>query len=162
MIATMESTDMQQGRTNRCRLVAFAISIVMLIGVTPAAAQTLGARVGVSANPDQFYFGAHVETDPLVDRLRFRPNLEIGLGDDTTLIALNFEFAYSFPSRRPWNLYVGAGPALNIYDSEDDTDAEGGFNILIGAAHRNGLFVEFKVGMIKSPDVKFGVGFVFH
>jgi hypothetical protein len=151
-----------QMRTGTCTPVAITIALLVLFWSTPAAAQSVGARLGVSVDPDQFYFGGHVETAPLIDRLRFRPNAEIGIGDDVTLIAFNFEFAYSFPSRRPWNLYVGAGPALNIYDDEDETSAEGGFNILIGAAHREGLFVEFKIGAIRSPDLKFGVGYVFH
>jgi hypothetical protein len=141
-------------------LVRVAPLIFLLALVASAAeAQTPGVRAGVSVDPDQFYFGGHVETPPLVDRLRFRPNVEIGLGDDVTLIAFNFEFAYFFPSRQAWQLYAGAGPALNIIDTESDTDTEGGFNILIGAQHRGGLFFEFKVGAVESPNLKFGVGY---
>jgi hypothetical protein len=92
----------------------------------PAAAQDAGVRAGVSVDPDQFYFGGHVETKPIVDRLRFRPNIEVGLGDDTTLVAINIEFAYFFSSTSPWQLYAGAGPALNIVDRHDDSDVEAG------------------------------------
>ena len=144
-----------------CGAVA-AFALVLCVFASPATAQTLGVRVGASADPDQFYFGGHVETSPLMERLRFRPNAEIGIGDDITVVALNFEFAYSFPSRRAWNIYLGGGPALNIVDGADDTEAHGGFNILIGAAHRGGLFVEMKVGALDSPDLKVGVGYVFH
>lgn len=132
-----------------------------LLMAAPAAAQTVGVQAGVSIDPDQFYFGGHVETAPLVDRLRFRPSAEIGLGDDLTLVGLNLEFAYVFPSQRAWSLYTGAGPALNIIKADGDTEAQGGFNILIGAAHRGGLFVEFKVGALDSPSAKFGIGYVF-
>ena len=76
-------------------------------------------------------------------------------------MGLNFEFAYVFPSQQAWSLYIGAGPALNIIDTDRDTEAQGGFNILIGAAHREGLFVELKVGALDSPNVKFGIGYVF-
>lgn len=140
------------------------VSLGLLLGLlvaAPAAAQTAGVQAGVSLDPNQFYFGGHVETAPLVDRLRFRPSAEIGLGDQVTLVGLNLEFAYVFPSRQAWSLYTGAGPALNIIDTDRDTEAQGGFNILIGAAHRDGLFVEFKVGALDSPNVKFGVGYVF-
>jgi hypothetical protein len=143
---------------------ALVIALVLAgIGLSarPAAAQDPGVRVGASSDPDQFYFGGHLETAPLVERLRFRPNVEIGIGDDATVAAFNFEFAYSFPSARPWNLYVGAGPALNLVDTDRGSDARGGFNILVGAAHRDGLFAELKVGAIDSPDLKFGVGYVF-
>jgi hypothetical protein len=135
--------------------------MLSLLVAAPAAAQTAGVQAGVSLDPDQFYFGGHVQTAPLVDRLRFRPSAEIGLGNNVTLVGLNLEFAYVFPSQQAWSLYAGAGPALNIIDTDRDTAAQGGFNILIGAAHRDGLFVEFKVGALDSPNVKFGIGYVF-
>ena len=144
------------------RVVWIACFLVVL-GLLPTSAfgQTIGGRVGVSADPDQFYFGAHVETKPIIDHLTFRPNIEIGLGDDVTLAALNFEFAYKFRSRGPWGPYAGGGPALNIYRSRGDSHAEGGFNILLGLAHREGLFVEVKVGVLDSPSFKLGIGYVF-
>ncbi len=130
--------------------------------VAPAAAQTsAGIRAGLSVDPDQFYFGGHVETPPLVDRLRFKPNVEIGIGNDVTVVAFNIEFAYVFPSRRAWNVYAGGGPALVIMDTSEDTDSGGGFNLLVGAEHQSGLFTEIKVGFVDSPDFKIGVGYSF-
>jgi hypothetical protein len=61
-----------------------------------------------------------------------------------------------------WHLYVGGGPALNIFRSSNDTRPEGGFSGLAGIAHRSGLFAEAKVGALKSPSFKFGVGYTFH
>lgn len=127
---------------------------------SPASAQTFGVRVGVSADPDQFYFGGHFETAPVVDRLYFRPNVEIGVGNSVTLAAFNFEFAYKFPTRRPWGIYAGGGPALNLIYTEQRDHAEGGFNILVGVEHRNGFFAEIKAGALDSPDFKLGVGYV--
>lgn len=140
---------------------AALLTLLLCFSSTPLFAQDVGVRAGVSGDPDQFYFGGHLETGELLERLTFRPNAEIGLGDDVTLVAINLEFAYKFPTRQAWQLYVGAGPALNIYDRDDETDLEGGFNILLGVEHRQGLFVEFKVGLGDSPDVKFGVGYTF-
>lgn len=143
------------------------VSIVMgvlLCGflATPASAQvTPGIRAGLSLDPDQFYVGGHVETMPLVDRLHFRPNVEAGFGDDMTLVALNFEFVYRFPSRQQWQLYAGAGPSLSIF-SDGRSDTGGGFNILIGAEQRGGLFFELKIGAADSPGMKFSVGYAFH
>jgi hypothetical protein len=135
----------------------------MVLTAAPAYAQTsAGIRAGVSGDPDQFYFGGHIETSPLIDRLTFRPNVEIGLGDDITLVAANIEFAYWIPIRnKPWSVYLGGGPALIIGNRNDNTDAGGGFNILVGLQHRKGLFTEFKVGFGDSPDIKFGVGYTF-
>jgi len=137
---------------------SFLLGIVFLSS-TPAAAQNAGIRGGISVDPDQFYFGGHFETSPLIEHLYFRPNLEVGLGDDVTLLAANMEFVYKFTTRRQWNLYAGAGPALNVYSFDDNTDTEAGLNILFGAEQRRGLFFEVKIGAIDSPDLKFGVGY---
>jgi hypothetical protein len=147
----------------RTRLLGFvaAFGFVLLASAAPASAQTFGARVGVSAEPNQFYFGGHMETPPVVDRLRFRPNIEIGVGNDVTVASLNFEFAYHFPQRSGWNLYAGGGPALNFIDSDIDSSAEGGFNVILGVQHERGLFVEAKAGALDSPNFKLGVGYVF-
>jgi hypothetical protein len=131
---------------------------------TPAAAQGApGVRAGVSVDPDQFYFGGHYETGPLIDRLHFKPNVEIGFGDDIKLVAVNFEFVYKFPNKGPWRLYAGGGPAINFYsfDNSDDGDSEPGLNLLVGAEAASGLFFEVKFGTIDSPDLKFGVGWTF-
>jgi hypothetical protein len=105
---------------------------------------------------------------PLIERLWFRPNLEVGLGSNRTLVALNGEFAWWIPlARNDWSVYVGAGPALNLIRFDEDrfgnrgTEAEGGLNILLGLAHDDGLFTELKVGALRSPEVKFGVGYTF-
>ena len=138
--------------------------VVIAMTATPVYGQTssTGVRAGVSGDPGQFFFGGHVETRPLIDKLTFRPNVEIGVGDDTTLVAGNIEFAYWMPIRnKPWSVYAGGGPALIIGDRNDDTDVGGGFNILVGLQHSRGLFTELKVGFGDSPDIKFGVGFTF-
>jgi hypothetical protein len=152
------------------RRLVWMTGALMLMGL-PAGAQqwNAGIRAGVSADPDQFFFGGHVESQPLMERLTFRPNAEIGVGDDVTTIALNVEFAYWLTNGQPWDVYVGAGPAVNIFSfdddrpgrGDDDGDVGGGFNILVGVQHRQGLFTELKVGMIDSPNLKFAVGYVF-
>jgi hypothetical protein len=125
-----------------------------------------GLRAGASVDPDQFYFGGHAELGPVVERLWFRPNLEVGVGDDTTVFAFNGEFAYWFPPfNNEWGVYVGGGPALNIVrfdrgpSGDDETDAQGGFNFLLGLAHTEGFFGELKLGVIDSPEFKIGVGY---
>lgn len=133
---------------------------VVLFSSTPALAQDGGIRGGISIDPDQFYFGGHLETSALVNRVHFRPNVEVGIGDDLTLIAANMEFVYKFSNSRPWNLYAGGGPALNIFMVDDvDSETEAGFNALVGLESSKGLFFEFKLGMVDSPDFKFGVGY---
>ena len=139
---------------------------VVLFSSTPALAQDGGIRGGISIDPDQFYFGGHLETSPIADRVFFRPNVEVGIGDDLTLIAANMEFVYKFSRTRQWNIYAGGGPALNIFMFDDDggggdndAETEAGFNVLVGLESSRGLFFEFKIGAIDSPDLKFGVGY---
>lgn len=141
-------------------VVSFVVAMTALSAM-PAQAQDAGIRGGVSIDPDQFYFGGHLETSPLVDRLHFRPNVEVGIGEDVMLIGANMEFVYKFPRRGGWGFYAGAGPALNVImiDDRDDSDVEAGFNVLLGVENSRGLFFEFKVGAIDSPDFKFGVGY---
>jgi hypothetical protein len=141
-------------------IVSFLVAVTSLSAL-PAQAQDAGIRGGLSIDPDQFYFGGHIETSPLVDRLTFRPNVEIGFGDDIMLIAANMEFAYKFPRRGGWGLYAGGGPALNVYtfDDVDDSQTEPGVNVMVGVENSGGLFFEFKLGLSDSPDYKFGVGY---
>ena len=141
---------------------AAGMALVTALSATPAQAQVApGVQGGMSLEPDQIYFGGHVETTPLVDRLRFRPNVDIGLGDDVTVVGVNFDFTYTFPTRGPWSLYAGAGPTLNWVDTDRGSDTDGGFNFLIGAKQSSGMFFELKIGMEGSPDLKFGVGYTF-
>jgi hypothetical protein len=143
-------------------VVAACAAAALLLTAEPARAQGgFGVRTGVSVDPDQFYFGAHVDAGPLVKSLWFRPSIEVGVGDDVTLIALNAELAYWFPSKSSWRLYVGGGPALNIYDHDSGSDTEAGLNFMLGVAHRGGFFVEVKVGAFDSPNLKFGFGYTF-
>jgi len=166
----MSSNHVSTRRHQPSRLVSRIIvaAIAITVFAHSAQAQGVGVRAGVSADPDQFYAGVHFETRELAEHLRFRPNVEVGFGDDVTLVALNFEFTYRLPpaalprSMSMWHLYVGGGPALNIFRFSNDTEPEGGFSGLVGLAHRNGLFAEAKFGALKSPSFKFGVGYTFH
>jgi len=137
------------------------VAVLAAISATPALAQDAGLRGGVSIDPDQFYFGGHIETSPLVDRLHFRPNVEVGIGENLMLIGANMEFVYKFPQRGGWGFYAGAGPALNVIMIEDvdDSNVEAGVNVLLGVESSRGLFFEFKLGVLDSPDYKFGVGY---
>ena len=138
---------------------------VLLVTAAPAWAQTsAGIRAGASGDPDQFFFGGHIETGPVADHVTFRPNVEVGVGDGLTLLAINLEFAYHVPIRhQPWSFYFGGGPAAIISSprGRSGSDVGGGFNIMLGLQARRGLFTELKVGFIDSPEVKFTVGYAF-
>ena len=46
-----------------------------------------------------------------------------------------------------------------MFDEEANTEA--GLNFLVGVEQSRGLFFEFKIGAMDSPDFKFGVGWTF-
>ena len=144
-------------RNTGLSIVLAGLALVALPSST--AAQGVGVRAGASVEPDQFYVGGHYETNALVERLHFRPNVELGFGDDLTAIGLNMEFVYKIPIDGPWSVYAGAGPALNIYSFNDDSETDGGLNFIFGAETSNGLLFEAKIGAIDSPELKFGVGY---
>ena len=148
------------GASMWCFLACFSL---FAASATPARAQQVRAGVqgGVSVDPDQGFIGGHVETSPLVDRVRFRPGVDIGFGDDVTLVGINLEFTYAFTANRPWHIYAGGGPAINWFNYDNDSEAEAGFNFLVGAKNRDGLFFEMKIGAMDSPDLRFVVGYTF-
>jgi hypothetical protein len=146
----------------RVLLTICALTALIFLAAQPSGAQTIGPRVGVSVDPDQFVFGGHYETKPLVEHITFRPNLEIGVGNNLTVTCFNFELAYHFPSSNAWNVYAGGGPALVLVHQGNHTDTEGGFNLLVGIQSHEGLFGEVKAGLIDSPDFKVMIGYAFH
>ncbi len=138
------------------------LGIIFCFTTSSAVAQMrFGLRAGGTIDPEQFHFGVHAITDPLFENFTFRPNLEVGVSRFVT-VATNFEFAYAFPiEKKPFSLYVGAGPALIVAADSDDANAGGGINFLFGLEHDNGFMGEMKIGVIDSPGVKFTVGFTF-
>jgi len=156
-------------RNNLVERFCFFLAGAILFICGNVQAQTgFGLRAGASVDPDQFHFGVHYVSNPLISDLCFRPNLEVGIGSNVTSTAVNLEFAYRIAvPKSELSAYFGAGPALNIYRLGETarrsahTDIGGGFNVLLGLEHRRGLFGEFKVGAIDSPEVKITVGFTF-
>ncbi len=138
-----------------------ALALLSLLAAVPAHAQGgVGIRGGVSVDPDQFYVGGHADVGPVVGSLWFRPNVEVGVGNGVTLLALNPELAYWLGKRTAWRAYLGGGPALNL-TFNGNSEARAGLNVLLGVAHRGGFFVEVKVGAFDSPNAKVGAGFTF-
>ncbi|HSW39103.1 MAG TPA: hypothetical protein VLL97_06390 [Acidobacteriota bacterium] len=148
------------------RIFILALAMTCIASGSALAQTGFGLRAGATADPNQFHFGGHYSSDQIIYNLVFRPNLEIGIGSNITMIAANLEFAYLIPiPDADFSAYIGAGPAL-VYRKFGESIAGnsstgGGFNILLGLEHRNGLFAEMKVGAIDSPDFKFTIGTTF-
>jgi len=128
----------------------------------------VGVVAGVSANPDQFYFGVNFMAAKVAKNFWFRPGAELGVGNSQTVVGINGEFIYLVDIHKsPWSAYFGGGPALMINTFHNDapvdnnTDVGPGFNFLAGIRKAKGIFSEIKVGLMDSPEFKFGIGYTF-
>jgi opacity protein-like surface antigen len=146
----------------------------VLLGAGTAAAQRpfgiqgFGPRGGVSIDPDQIHFGGQLDLGDLAPQLMLIPNIEVGVGDNVTVIAPMFEVDYRFlEDWGSWNPYLGSGigPVFVSHDRGGD-DTELGVTVQGGIARHLSrasgfFFLEFKLGLVDYPDAKFTVGWSF-
>ena len=147
----------------RCSARRFIFISVSLLGFALSASaqeRHAGVRAGISADPEQVYFGFHADLAEVAPRFWFRPNAEFGFGDRRTVVSLNGEFVYLIPVRSSeWTPYFGGGPALVVQNFRGgNTDVGPGFNFVAGIQQRRGLLAEVKIGAIDSPGFKLGIG----
>lgn len=139
----------------------------------------IGVEGGVGLDPELIMFGAHGAFGPIFNRnVEFRPGIEFGIGEVTTLFGINLDVLYTLPGAARgtrWTPYVGAGPNFalshrgfetNVDDNGNrfdfsDTDFVGGFNFFAGARTQNGMFVEMKSTAYGISIIRFLVGFNF-
>jgi len=129
-----------------------------------------GPRVGLTINPDQVHFGAHLDFGNFAQHIRFQPNVEIGFGDGLTLFAINAEAAYRFASRWDvWTPYLGGGIGVIIasashgsHGSSTDLGASILGGVEKGLANGNRFFLEAKLGFVDAPDLKLTAGWTFY
>lgn len=160
------------------RVFAGPILLLLLVAVaTPVMAQGSkgpslgwngwGVRLGVTSDPDQLYAGVHFELGELARNVRFRPTLEIGSGDDVTLIQGEGEFHYVFSKVQVWKPYLGGGvglshvsvdtPAGSASDNDVSVMVLGGLETKLKSGTR--FFLEMKLGLgDDDPDLKLGAG----
>ena len=73
---------------------------VLIAGAGAAHAESSwGLRGGATFDPDQVHVGVHMNGGELFNDGWFIPNVEVGFGDDVTLIAINPELVYKFNER---------------------------------------------------------------
>ena len=124
-------------------------------------------------------FGAHAAFAPVFNRnVEFRPGIEFGVGEVTTLFGINLDVLYTLPGatrRTRWMPYFGAGPNFSLShrgfetDRDErgnrfdfgDTDFDGGFNFIVGARNQSGVFFEMKATAYGVSNVRLLAGFNF-
>jgi opacity protein-like surface antigen len=100
-----------------------------------------GLRGGVSDRPDQLLVGVQADFGELIENLRFEPNVELGVGDDQTILSLSAPVFYRWPESGPFDFYGGGGIAVGFVDrDEEEASGEGdGFELVIAPLLAAGL-----------------------
>jgi len=90
----------------------------------------MGVSAGVALDPELIDFGVHATFGPIFKRgVDFRPGVEIGVGELTTLFGINLDVLYTFGGynrQTRWIPYIGAGPNFALSHkgfSSDDVSA---------------------------------------
>jgi len=131
------------------------IALILLTATSALALDfPLGPRVGYTSwdGISQVHFGAHAKLGELFPNVEMTPNIEMGFGDDYTIITLNGDLAYQFTelTSAPWGLYGGGSLSLNYLDHDlVDGNLDLGFSAIAG------------VGILDSPDFKATIGYTF-
>lgn len=104
---------------------AFPVLLALAMAGAPAAAQDLGyrgwgVRGGVSDDPDQIVLGAQADFGEFIPNLAFRPHLDLGLGDDATVLTLGLPVLYRLPVEGSFTVYGGGGVAVGLVDLDDE------------------------------------------
>lgn len=156
----------------------FAIAAVALVaGLVPAAAHaanvtSFGPRFGVSLDPDQLVLGGQLVVADVAPNISLVPNLELGFGDDVTVISLNGDMLYHFALQgTDWTPYAGLGIGVNWFSqdlpapAEDISDTEVGLNVVLGTdvptGRGNAFFAELRFGVGDIPEIKIMAGWNF-
>jgi hypothetical protein len=128
----------------------------------PAFAQGYAVRGGANVSPAQVYGGAQYALAPVWENLRPTPSVDVAFGHGTRLIALNMDLllhSRALGRRSVWTALVGGGPSINHHRLPLNTQTGVGMNAVAALSHASGWFSEFRLGFLKSPDVRFGVGY---
>lgn len=143
------------------------VSAIALPLSQAAAIDGWGPRFGLTSDPDQVHVGAHLDAGYVGENVRFMPSGTVGIGDNSTLWAFDFDVAYMFGSiGDSWSPYLGGGPGLFVFDPDGgDSDLNAGLNITGGLEHRmssgSRFLTELKLGLIDAPDLRWSVGWTF-
>lgn len=144
------------------------LTLILCLAASTASAAVFGVRGGLTLSPDQFHVGGHVDLGPVFSPLRLVPNVEIGFGDDLTIIAINGDVIYDF-AETPWSIGGELGLNITNFDSDipgvDSSSTDFGLSVLgnyrVALSSGKTLLLEAKLGLIDSADVKLTVGWNF-
>ena len=128
------------------------------------AQSAIGFTGGWSIDPEQGYVGVFYQTPDIGGRFRLRTGIDGGFGEGLRLATINIDFAYFIPlGGGGWKFLTGGGPTIVLTRFADDvydtgTEISAGASWILGFAHDNGFFAEFRIGGGNVPSLKMGAG----
>ena len=156
----------------RRSLLALAI-LVMLPAASFASSYTsYGPHLGFSSGPDQFVVGGQLQWGNVAPSLDFVPSVDLGFGDNSTLVSVNGDFHYRLDTSTTWRPYIGGGVGIHFVSvnnsgpfGQDNSDTVVGGHFLFGAdvatQSRSRFFLELKLGFSDAPDLTALAGWSF-
>ena len=148
-----------------------------------------GVKGGVALDPELIDFGAHVSFGPIfAPEFSFRPGIEFGVGEVTTVFGINADVLYTLPGatrQTRWLPYVGLGPNFALSHQSfqadvptdsgtstnttstvsrfnfSDTNFETGLNFVAGVRSRKGLFFEMNATAYGVANIRLLGGYNF-
>src|SRR5262249_24811205 len=110
-----EARSAHRGAMRMRRLSVVSLSLFALSA--PAAAQDIalrgfGVHAGAGAPPGQFVAGFQLTLGELVPRLRFQPDVEVGVGGGQTEVDATIPVYYRIPIDARSTFYAGGGVTL--------------------------------------------------
>ncbi len=152
--------------------VSFVLACTVIFMSGSATAGTLhhplNARAGITSwgQITQMHFGLQADWGEFAENLALMPGVEVGLGDDFTILTFNGDVVYRSTElvSRPWEMYGGGSLSFNVVDGpHGGVDTDLGISGLLGLTRdlSNGhtALMEIRVGLIDSPDWKFTLGY---
>ena len=132
----------------------------------------IGPHVGFGVGPEQILLGGQAIIGEIAPSLTFDPGVDLGFGDNETVVSMNFDLHYHFAiNNSTWRPYAGAGVAVHFVQFDappgvrDDSDTDVGGDLILGAgaptSSGNRIFAELKVGLSNTYDLRGLVGWNF-
>lgn len=165
--------------SRRFRTALFTLSIVFAaqgLRAQEMSPQSWGVRGGYRLGErdfDQLVVGAQANLGEVSPNLRFAPNVQLGLGNDVTILSLNPELQYVFrdsPMADDTYFYAGGGLGVHIEnfeagnnDRQHDSDTALKINLAAGVekklSAKSGVFGEVRVSFIDGTLIDLLGGF---
>jgi len=150
----------------RRSLIALALLAMLPLAASAGSFNSYGPEIGFSQSPDQLVLGGHLNWNSVAPHLDFSPGIDLGLGDNLTLVTFNGDFHYRIVTSTSWQPYIGGGMGLHFVSADNtfggrntnNSDLHAGGHFIAGAtiptAGKSRFFTELKLGFGDSPDLK--------